>query len=319
MNSGPAAGSGPAISPYGACAEGEARPAHARSAAEQVGLAARLAVTAKTAPLALAALSGLIYAASFPPLSRSWAAWIALVPLLAASSRLSPRGAALAGMCWTATAAAGFASFLPSMLSQYFGLPALPSALASIAFTAVLLGIPVSAYAAWVAWLVRRRAANPVLLAGGWIACELARTHGVIDCPWALAAYSQLGWSPLIQIADLFGPYGIGLLVAGVNACVAAWLVPDLRGRHPLLATTAVVTAVASTLLYGQWRLGHSFDVGEAVRVAVVQGGAPPAEKSERSLRLQRYVALSEDAAADLIVWPEYAVEAYLEEPSRIR
>jgi apolipoprotein N-acyltransferase len=271
---------------------------------------------------ALAAFSGLLYATSFPPLSWSMAAWLALVPLLVACTALSPLRAAVAGMLWTATMAFGVGWFLPGMLARYFGLATVPSWLASLAIVAGLHGIYVSGYAAWVAWLVHRRAASPVLLAAGWLGCEFARAHGVWGSPWALTAYSQISAIRLIQIADVAGPYGIGMLIAGVNAGAAAVLMPALRGRRPLRAMATITAALAAVLVYGQWRLQQPFGEGAAVRVAVVQGGPPPAEEAQRGTRLARYVALTRDEAearADLIVWPEYAVEAYLEEASITR
>lgn len=271
---------------------------------------------------ALPVLSGLVYAAGFPPLSWSIAPWLALAPLLVACAVLSPLRAAVAGMCWACTVAVGTAWFLPGMLSGYFGLATVPSWIATVAIVGGLNGVYVSGYAAWVAWLAQRRAANPLLLAGGWVTCEFARAHSGVGSPWVLSAYSQVHWTPLIQIADLAGPYGIAMLIAGVNASAAAWLVPVLRGRRPRLATAAIAAALVGALLYGHWRLGQPFADGAAVRVAVVQGGAPPADRSQRAARLARYLGLTTAGAApqtDLVVWPEYAVEAYLEEPSPTR
>ncbi len=274
-------------------------------------------------PLAfgLATVSGLLYAAGFPPLSWPLAPWLALAPLLVACAALSPLRAAMMGMCWTVAAASGVAWFLPAMLSRYFGLAAVPSWLATVVVAGGLHGVYVSAYAAWVAWLARRRAANPVLLAGGWLACEFARASGGLGSPWALTAYSQVHWTPIIQIADLAGPYGIGMLVAGVNACGAAWLAPALRGRRPRLSMATIAVGLATAVLYGHWRLGQTFADGAAVPVSVVQGGAPSADRAGRAARLARYVALTRGAAADggLVVWPESAVETYLEEPSSTR
>ncbi len=290
-----------------------------RQTADKPLCAAR--VTTPTA-FALAALSGLVYAAGFPPLSWSIAPWVALAPLLVACASLSPARAAAAGMCWTATAAAGVAWFLPAMLSGYFGLATGAGWLATLAAVGGLHGVYVSTYAAWVSWLAKRHAANPVLLAGGWLACEFARAYGGLGSPWALAAYSQVRWTPLIQIADLAGPYGIGMLVAGVNACVAAWLLPALRGRRPQLATAAIAAALLGASCYGQWRLGQPFADGASVRVAVVQGGAPTAGKASRAARLARHVALSTEGVApeaNLILWPEHALDEYLEEPSSTR
>jgi apolipoprotein N-acyltransferase len=180
--------------------------------------------------------------------------WLALAPLLVACASLSPARAAAAGMCWTGAAAAGVAWFLPGMLSGYFALTTVSSWLATLAVAACLHGIYVSAYAAWVAWLVRRHAANPVLLAGGWLVCEFARSHGAVGSPWALAAYSQVRWTPMIQIADLAGPYGLGMLIAAVNAGAAASVAPALRGSRPRLAIAMIAAAVAGAGCYGQWR-----------------------------------------------------------------
>jgi apolipoprotein N-acyltransferase len=271
---------------------------------------------------ALTTLSALAYAAAFPPLSWSIAPWLSLAPLLVVCATLSPLRAAMAGMWWAAVAGLGVVWFLPEMLSRYFGLATAPSWLAAGAIVGGFHGVPVGLYAAWVSWLARRRAANPILLAGGWLACEFVRAHGGLGSPWALVAYSQVSWTRVVQIADLAGPYGIGMLVAGVNACVAARWAPALRGRRPGLATATIAAALVSVCLYGQWRLGQTFAEGRAVRVAVVQGGAPPADKAQRAAHLTSYVALTRAAAAplaDLIVWPEYAVTGYLDEPSSTR
>jgi apolipoprotein N-acyltransferase len=300
----------------------DARPTAAGFRASTASIALHPTAIGTPGAFVLSTLSALAYAAGFPPLSWPITPWLALTPLLVACAALSPARAAIAGMCWAVTAAVGVAGFLPTMLSGYFGLATLPSWLGTVAIVGGLHGVFVSAYAAWVALLVRRRAANPLLLAGGWLACEFARASGGLGSPWALAAYSQVHWTPVIQIADLAGPYGLGLLIAGVNACAAAWLAPGLRGRRPRLATSIVAAALAATLLYGHWRLGQTFADGDAVPVAVVQGGAPTADPAQRAARLERYVTLTTGGAATgdgLIVWPESAVEGYLEEPTTMR
>lgn len=274
------------------------------------------------AAVGLTVLSALVYAAGFPPLSWPLTPWLALVPLLVASSAVRPAQAALLGFGWAATVAVAVAWFLPGMLSAYFGLGTAASWLATVTVVGGLHGIFIGAYAAWVAWLVRRKAANPLLLAGGWMAAELARVHGGLSSPWALSAYSQVGWTPIIQIADLAGPFGIGLLIAAVNAVIAAALVPVLRGRRPRVTAAAIAAALLATCVYGQWRLGQPFADGAPVPVAIVQGGATPEHAAQRPERLARQVMLSRaagDVAGGLIVWPEHAIEAYLEEASPTR
>jgi apolipoprotein N-acyltransferase len=284
-----------------------------------------LARAGTPAAFCLAGLSGLLYAASFPPLSWSWVAWFALVPLLMAAAAVSPRRAAAAGMIWGATMGIGVAWWLPDMLSHYFGLPVAFSWAGALLVIIAVEGVYVSAYAAWVAWLARRRAASPLLLAGGWLAVEFARAHGVIPNPLALSAYSQLRATWLIQLADLAGPYGIGMVIAAVNASLAALLVPALRGRRPALQLMTVAALLAGVLLYGQWRIGQTFADGAPVAIAVVQDGTPTSPSGQptlRAARLARYVALTRGIAESkpaLIVWPEYAVESYLEEVSPAR
>ena len=287
--------------------------------------ASTLARVGTPAAWCLAALSGLLYAASFPPLSWSWLAWFALIPLLVAAATLSPLRAAVAGTIWAVTMGLGVAWYLPGMLSHYFGLPAALSWAGALLVVVGVEGLYVGAYAAWVAWLARRRAASPLLLAGGWLAVEFARAHGVIPNPWALSAYSQLRATALIQIADLAGPYGIGIVIAAVNASLAALLVPALRGTRPVLHVAMVAAGLAGVLLYGHWRLGQTFADGAPVAVAIVQDGSPtspPGQLAQRAARLERYVTLTRGIAGQrpaLIVWPEYGVESYLEEESPAR
>lgn len=281
------------------------------------------------AAVLLAAVGGAAWGAGFPPLSWAPAPWLALAPLLVASARLSPARAALAGLVWTASAASIVARFLPGMLSAYFGLAPAWSALAALAAVGLLHGAPIAAFAAWVAWLARRRAAHPLLLACGWVACEWARAHGPLGSPWGLAAYSQVRHPLLVQTADVAGAYGIGLVMAAVSACAAAALEQRLRARHgrPSGAVTALL--VAGAIGYGAWRLHDDFTGGAPVRVRLVQGGAPTRDPALRAARLARHVALSTQPgdgaarqrgdAADVIVWPENALDEYLQEPSASR
>lgn len=277
----------------------------------------------------LAAVGGAAWGAGFPPLGWAPAPWLALAPLLIASARLSPARAAVAGLVWTASAASIVARFLPGMLSAYFGLAPTWSALAALAVVGLLHGAPIAAFSAWVAWLARRRAAHPLVLACGWVACEWARAHGPLGSPWGLAAYSQVHHPLLLQTADAAGAYGIGFVMAAVSACAAAALEQRPRERHGRLCAAVTALLVAGTLVYGAWRLREDFADGAPVRVRLVQGGAPSRDPAPRAARLARHVALSTQPdsgaarqrgeAPDVIVWPESALDEYLQEPSASR
>jgi apolipoprotein N-acyltransferase len=270
--------------------------------------------------LALVCLSAALYAATFPPLSLAPLAWVALTPFFAALARTSPARAALLGCLWGVGIAYGVGWWFPGMVSGYFQGPPI---LGWIAFFAVAIGLSGSYYALFGAWLAsraRRGAAGPLIVAAGWGACEFARARLLVGNPWALAGYSQVRFAPFMQIADVTGPYGVGMLLAGANAAIAATCVPALRGRRPLRSTLVLAGLVALVLAYGQWRLDRPFGEGRALRVALVQGAVPTRFRWQPELRaanVRRYLALTDEAAAtepELIVWPENAIEFYLQD-----
>jgi apolipoprotein N-acyltransferase len=273
-------------------------------------------------PVVLTLLSAVLYGLCFPPVSLAPLAWIALVPLLAAASRTRPGIAAACGVLWGVAAAYGVGWWFPGMLASFFGLPVLLGWAGFFAVSTLLAGVYFGAFGAWVSWLSRRGAASPLRIAAGWGACEFARATLLVANPWALLGYSQVSSTRLVQIADLAGPYGIGMLVAAVNTCLAGLLVPALRGRRPLAAWATVAAALVGALVYGEWRLGQTFGDGELVRVAIVQGAVTRAFRAQAgaaAAHVRRYVELTRQASGvrpELVVWPEYAVDVYLQEDS---
>jgi len=111
------------------------------------------------------------------------------------------------------------------------------------------------------------------------------------------------------------------MLVAGANAAIAAAVIPALRGQRPVRSVAALVVALAAALGYGQWRLGQEFGSGPGLRVALVQGAVPARFRWQpefRAASMRRYLSLTDEAAAggtDLVVWPENAIDFYLQEP----
>jgi apolipoprotein N-acyltransferase len=274
------------------------------------------------AKLTLTLLSAGLYAASFPPLSLAPLAWLALAPFFAAVALVRPAQAALLGCVWGVTAAYGVGWWFPPMVSGYFQASPLVGWAIFFAVSVGLAGLYFAAFAAWLSALARRGAAGPLTAAVGWGACEFARSRLLIGNPWALAGYSQVSFPLLTQIADATGPYGVGMLLAGVNAAVAAAMVPGLRGRRPLRSVLALVVALGTTLAYGQWRLGQEFGTGARLRVALVQGAVPARFRWQREFRaanVGRYLALTDQAVAvepQLVVWPENAIDFYMQERS---
>lgn len=273
------------------------------------------------AAAALVALSGAAYAVCFPPISLGVVAWVGLVPLLVVVLRASPLRAAAYGALWALVATCGVAWWLPRMLEAYFGLSTLESWLGLIAAALLINALPYAAFAAWLAWLKDRRTVTPLLVASSWGVAEFARAQGWLANPFALIAYTQHE-SPFAQVADLVGPYGLGMLVVAVNAALAHALLSTRTGVGRLGPLAATALVIAAAFGYGTWRLAQDFGEGEALPVVVVQGGIARElvwDRSTREANLERYLQLTEqeDAArARLVFWPEFAIDFYLNEPT---
>ena len=279
--------------------------------------------------LTVALAGSLLFWAALPPLELSWLAWIAPVPWLV----LVQWGSLTGRRPYVALWLAYFAFWLLSLHWLRLPHPALYLGwLALAAYLAIYLPLFVG-----ITRVAVHRVRIPLWVAAPvvWTGLELARAHLLTGFLMASFAHTQVGWTQLIQISDLFGEYGVDFVVMLVAACVAsAFRISGIReiGNvtnpesarqvrfHPLLLLPAVV-ALAATLYYGHVRLNEANQVDAAsnrtFRIALIQGNSLAEWKfdpdSERKI-MDEYVALSEKAVAkaredgrpiDLLVWPE--------------
>jgi apolipoprotein N-acyltransferase len=167
-----------------------------------------------------------------------------------------------------------------------------------------------------------------------WVAVEWLRatlTVGHFDL--YRLGYSQARFPELIQIADVLGVYGVSFVVAAVNGWFAdaffAWRdrrapIAGARRLQRLTATTIGLAIVfVAVLAYGVFRLA-TIRTEEGPSLAVVQPNVAHSLRNGIGVHLWQ-VRLTdrevERAAADLIIWPEFAIQdnlrregAYLED-----
>jgi apolipoprotein N-acyltransferase len=273
-------------------------------------------------PVLLTLATAILFGLSFPPVGAAPLAWTALVPLLVALARVPPRRAAGLALLLAPAGALGVTWWFPSMVSAYFGTGALVGWLAWLVFCTLSVGLQLVPFAVWTSWMSRRGAASPLLVAAAWGACEFVRARVWVGNPWGLIAYSQMSWLPAVQVADVAGPYGPGMVVAGVNAVLAGLVEPTLRGPHFRGSAAAVVLLAATSLGYGAYRLTEQRAAGDAVPVALVQpavGAEDRRTEGGRARAVAFQVEATRHAVAQgsrLVVWPENAVDFYLDEPS---
>lgn len=261
----------------------------------------------------LALASGLVLWAAFPPIgwsSLAWVApigWLVLIQQEKLVGRKPYRGVWLAG-CIYFMALLYFIPYPHWVL--YFGWVALASYLA--VYLLAFVGLcRVAVHQLRLSVVV----AAPLV----WVGLELARGHLFSGFSVALLGHTQVEMSPLIQIADLAGAYGVSFLVMFTAACISRVLPIGHRGWTwwPILPAAVVLAAV---LFYGNLRLNEAIDrtVGDrSARVALIQGSIDtildlPEEEAERYIEesFEHYRSLTQDARrqfpdVDLIVWPE--------------
>jgi apolipoprotein N-acyltransferase len=139
---------------------------------------------------------------------------------------------------------------------------------------------------------------------------------------WRLLGQSQYAHTRLIQIADVFGHWGVSFLVALVNGFIVQLALAVRRTgpkalsapRH-LAAVGLVAVLLAGTWVYGGWRIAQSEEsVRPGPRIGSVQPNIPSQikELSEAAEPIvQDLIARSTscyEAGAELVIWPETIV-----------
>jgi apolipoprotein N-acyltransferase len=151
-----------------------------------------------------------------------------------------------------------------------------------------------------------------------WMGYEYLRTKGFLGYAYGISGYTQWNQVPLIQIADIFGVWGVSALVVFPSAWLAAALHHGKMGikafaRAERLPAFIWVAAMAATLAYGQLA---RIDYTEAPlkRIALIQHNTDPwkgeLQAYARNLRILRGLsleALALEPKPDLVVWSETA------------
>jgi len=276
-----------------------------------------------TAHLLLTSASAVMLAFAFAPSGLWWVAYVALVPagLLAARSgsgwRLMWTSFAVFWLWWLVM----IAWVAPVTQGGYVALSALMASYGALALVVAR------------ALHNRYRIAMVVLLPIAWISCEWLRIRFLAGgFGWFAIGHTQasfqVGQSPgrIVQIADLFGEQGVGLVVLMSSGLIVDLLTRPIRqpighGKHrlhPVIRGGLILWLLAfcGSWFYGNYRIDQwDKATGPGVRIAVVQTNVPQDNKVHRT-PLQdaqdwdRMVELTRQAAdmsnkPDLIVWPE--------------
>ncbi|NQV36584.1 MAG: apolipoprotein N-acyltransferase [Candidatus Marinimicrobia bacterium] len=262
-------------------------------------------------PWQLALLSGTLIGLSYhPKLYLGFLAWIAFIPLIHIIYHSTPRSAAK--YAYYASVAANFIAF------HWIGLnngATLVPVLLSLTGAVLYLGI----FWYLLVFIISssRKTISPLLLFPfGWIALEWVRSLGPLGFPWANLALSQTNYLPIIQMADVFGTYGIAFWIIMIN--IGLYLViTSNRPKRYIVFTTAIFVFAAG---YGYLRINivDSSAVIKRVKIAVTQPNIDPNSKWDRENRksvfhlMDSLHVVANAMEPDLVLWPETALPAYL-------
>ncbi len=280
----------------------------------------------------LAALSGILLALAYPPLSLWWLAYVALVPLYRVLISPHPpcrTGAKVSLRALRGTAMPGFSFALVLFGVGMFWMNALATPLWAI--LCVIQGV---FFGIW-AIITRKLLLNcpgwlrPLVFASLWTLFEWTRSLGVYAFPWFLLASSQTHPDalPFVQAADLGGQWLVSFVIAAINGYLAESLpispfAPRNEGSagggaEPPASAGVVGWLIALALflilgLYGVFaRAGFDSkalnDKGKFVPVAIVQGSEN--KSADWDGRLSLYLELTRGVEKSaLVVWPEGSV-----------
>jgi apolipoprotein N-acyltransferase len=244
------------------------------------------------------------------------------VPLLALAllfalwrARGTPMQAALVGLGFGLGYFLVGTSWVYVSLHRYGDMPAVLAALATFLFCSYLALHP--ALAAWIA--VRFGGGSSIrrlaLMPPAFVAAEWIRGTVWTGFPWLTVGTSQVPNGPLAGFAPLAGAYGTSFAVALASALLVALALRSLALRARISAAAALVAiigvgTVASSV---EWTRSD----GEPLTVALLQGNVPQQIKwleEVRTRTLLDYRQMMFDAKARVVVLPETALPAYLDQ-----
>lgn len=265
---------------------------------------------------ALAVLSGVFYWGAFPGTDVWPLAFVCWAPLLVALRGQTPRRALLLGLLQGLTCNLLGFYWLLTMLQTFSGFPLPLCALFMVILCAYQGGR--MAFMAWLHGRAERKGWPPgVVFVSALAASELLYP---LLFPWYTGA--QTHKVPLLmQLADVGGPIGIGVALAGgsIAAAELVWARIDQRPLDRLRLGLGVAGPVILAL-YGAVRMPmvqKRIDAAPTARVGLVQGNLALTGTEKRdAARIHRDLTkkLEQQGKLDLVVWSETAINYLIPE-----
>ncbi|MDR2792047.1 MAG: apolipoprotein N-acyltransferase [Treponema sp.] len=261
------------------------------------------------------ALGVVLFAGAFPnPFFENglpFLAWIAYVPVFWLISRTTVAGSVLWGAVY------GYAAYglFNYWLSAFHPLAGVIVNVIYLVYLAVLFPLLKLA----VVFFPKRGYVLQWLL---WLCFEYLRIQGFLGYAYGITGYSQWRFLPIIQIADIFGVWGVSALVVFPSAWLASTLTPAVPSvslpakphyKPDLIPLCVWTVCFASALAYG-FTAQKDYTAEKTARIALIQhntdpwlGGIVEYRRNFETLSRLSEEALHAEPKPDLVVWSETA------------
>lgn len=265
----------------------------------------------------LAALTGVLFALSFPDFAIGWLVFVAFVPLLIAIARArSGWEAFFLGWISQTIAWLLMVPWVVRVMSHYGGLPYGLGVAIFVAMSAYL-----GLYGALFGAIVYRirpggSLARWLLVPLAWAALEYLRTYLLTGFPWNLLATALIDNQPLIQLDRFAGPYLIAAMILFPTVVATWFIVARPKGMPAVFAASSVVI-----LLFVWWATGlvasklNARPTGTPPLVAALLQPNISQEMRWNDANLmaiyQQLMAMTAqaiDRGAKIVIWPESTV-----------
>ncbi|MCX7990776.1 MAG: apolipoprotein N-acyltransferase [Proteobacteria bacterium] len=159
------------------------------------------------------------------------------------------------------------------------------------------------------------KAILPLIMAVIFIFLEFIRSKILSGFPWMLLGYTQHKFTPLIQIANLSGVYGVSFIVIFFNLALSNLFLE--RNKKSLFNFAVAVSIIIIAGFYGIYRIQfvkRQLENKKPLTVSVIQGNIDQSQKWEKSLQkniIDKYILLTEKELVkkpSIVVWPETAL-----------
>ncbi len=268
--------------------------------------------------IVLSALSGLLFALSFPDASLTPLVFVALAPvILSVTFSRSMREALLQGQLFGTMVWLINVPWVIDVMSIHGGL-AFPVGVVIYILMAIFVGLNAAVFALLLRSL---RLANSsrgwVFVPFTWAAAEWIRAHYLSAFAWNLTAETLIDFRTLVQISSWTGPYVLGFLAAIPSAFFAWLLARHATNRLRVISGAVVVVLYLIWFVCGSVLLSREEKLisREAKTVAaLLQPNVSQEEKwdpARETLIFDRMMRMSAEgvlSGAKVVIWPESTV-----------